>query len=199
MSPAKAITPLRATRPGQSALLLLDVAKILRDEEVDYAVIGAFALSIHGEVRASTAVDALLSTTTERLAQLQKRFKRAGLAVELRLGDTDDPIPSMLLLTDNHSNQVDLLGGLRGMDPQFLARTVEVPFLGEPLRFVGLEDFVAMKCFAGGPQDLRDAQSAYQRAPSPVNVDLLRLLARRFGREAADNLENVLAAGTRLS
>ena len=85
------------------------------------------------------------------------------------------------------------------MDPQFLARTVEVPFLGEPLRFVGLEDFVAMKCFAGGPQDLRDAQSAYQRAPSPVNVDLLRLLARRFGREAADNLENVLAAGTRLS
>jgi hypothetical protein len=188
--------PLRPTKPGQSALLLLDAVQILRDEEIDYAVIGAFALSIHGEVRASTDVDALLWTTAERLAQLRRRFKRAGFAAELRLGETDDPIPAILVLTDNHSNQVDLLGGLRGMDPQFLARTVEVPLLGEPLRFVGREDFIAMKCFAGGLQDLLDAQSAYQRAPSPVNVDLLRLLARRFGREAADNLENVLGAWT---
>lgn len=184
---------MRPTKPGQSALLLLDAAQILREEQVDYAVIGAFALSIHGAVRASTDVDALLWTTAERLAQLRKIFERAGFSAELRLGDADDPIPAILVLTDDHSNQVDLLGGLRGMDPQFLSRTVEVPFLGEPLRFVGREDFIAMKCFAGGPQDLLDAHSAYQGATSPVNVDLLRVLVRRFGRVAADNLEEVLA------
>lgn len=50
-----------------------------------------------------------------------------------------------------------------------------------------------MKCFAGGPQDLLDARSAYQAAPGPIDVDLLRTLARRFGRTAADRLEEVLA------
>jgi predicted nucleotidyltransferase len=186
----------RATRAGQSALLLLDVAQILRDEDIDYAVIGAFALSIHGEVRASTDVDALLWTSAKRLAQLRIDLERAGFSVDLQRGDTDDPIPALLVVTDSHANQVDLLGGLRGMDPQFLARTIEIPFLGQPLRFVGREDFIAMKCFAGGPQDLLDAQSAYERAPAPVNIDLLRVLARRFGRAAADNLEKLIAAST---
>ena len=51
-----------------------------------------------------------------------------------------------------------------------------------------------MNCFAGGPQDILDAQSAYRSAQSPVDLDLLRAVARRFGRDAADNLEQVLAS-----
>jgi hypothetical protein len=79
------------------------------------------------------------------------------------------------------------------MDPAILSRTVEVQFLGVDLRFVGREDFIAMKCFAGGPQDLIDAQSAYRNAQGPVDLDLVRAVTRRFGRAAADNLEQVLA------
>jgi hypothetical protein len=58
---------------------------------------------------------------------------------------------------------------------------------------VGREDFIAIKCFAGGPQDMIDARSAYRSAQGPVDVDLLRTVTRRFGREAADKLEQVLA------
>jgi len=65
--------------------------------------------------------------------------------------------------------------------------------MGVDLRIVGREDFIAMKCFAGGPQDILDAKSAYLGAQGPVNLDLLRTLTRRFGREAADKLEEVLA------
>lgn len=53
----------RTSKGGQSALLLLDVVDILRREKVDYAVIGAFALTVLGVVRATTDVDALLFTT----------------------------------------------------------------------------------------------------------------------------------------
>ena len=49
-----------------------------------------------------------------------------------------------------------------------------------------------MKCFAGGPQDVLDARSAYHSALGPVNLDLVRALTRRFGRDAADKLEQVL-------
>jgi predicted nucleotidyltransferase len=100
----------------------------------------------------------------------------------------------MLILSDSHNNHVDLLGGLRGMDPAIFSRTVQVPFMGVNLRIVGREDFIAMKCFAGRPQDILDAQSAYRSAQGPVDLDLLRSATRRFGREAADNLEQVPAS-----
>src|SRR4029077_10909480 len=98
------------------------------------------------------------------------------------------------ILSDSHNNHVDLLGGLRGMDPAIFSRTVEVPFMGMNLRIAGREDFIAMKCFAGGPQDILDAQSAYRSARVPVDLDLLRAVPRRFGPDAADNPEQVLAS-----
>jgi predicted nucleotidyltransferase len=183
----------RTDRAGQSALLFLDVVEILQREQVDYAVIGAFALSVHGSVRGTTDVDALLFTTPPHLAKLRTAFDRAGFATELRRGDSDDPITAMLVLSDTYNNHVELLGGLRGMDPAIFSRVVEVPFRGVSLRFVGREDLIAIKCFAGRPQDLLDAQSAYRSVQGPIDLDLLRAATRRFGREAADNLERVLA------
>jgi hypothetical protein len=183
----------RTQRAGQSALLLLDAIEILQREDIDYGVIGAFALSAHGVVRASTDADALLSTTPGRLRHLRTLCDRAGFGTELRRGDADDPIPTILILRDGYHNHVDFLGGLRGMDPGVFSRTVEVPFMGINLRIVSREDLIAMKCFAGSPQDILDAQSAYRSAQGPVDLDLLRAVTRRFGRDAADRLEQVLA------
>jgi len=183
----------RTEKPGQSALLFLDVAEILQRENVDYAVIGAFALAVHGAVRGTTDVDAVLHATPQHLAKLRTVFDRAGFATELHQGDANDPIPAMLVLSDGYNNHVELLGGLRGMDPGVFSRAVEVEFMGVNLRIVGREDFIAMKCFAGGPQDILDAHSAFDGAQGPVDLDLLRAVTRRFGRDAADNLEQVLA------
>src|ERR1700694_436498 len=131
---------MRTDRAGQSAFLLLDVIEILRRENIDYAVIGALALSVHGAVRASLDADALLFTTLGQLTKLRTLFEQAGFGAELRRGGLDDPIPATLILTDTHTNQVDLLGGLRGLDPQVFSRTVDVPFAGDSLRVVGRED-----------------------------------------------------------
>ena len=184
---------MRTRKGGQSALLLLDVVDILHREKIDYAVIGAFALAVLGVVRATTDVDALLFTTPARLAKLEEQFKRDAFATELRIGEADDPVTGMLVLSDDFRNHVELLGGLRNMDPEIFSRTQEVKFRDATLRIVGREDFIAMKCFAGGPQDLLDARSAYEAAPGPVDLDLLRTVTRRFGRAAADRLEEVLA------
>jgi predicted nucleotidyltransferase len=184
---------MRTRRAGQSALLLLDVIVVLRNEAIEYAVIGAMAASVHGSLRASADADALLSVTVSKLSHLSRAFKKAGFDAELRRGDADDPIPAMLIISDTHGNRVDLLGGLRGLDPQVFSRAVDVPFSGDTLRVVGREDFIAMKCFAGGPQDLIDAQQALQSAQVPVDQSLLRRVTRQFGRAAADVLERILA------
>jgi hypothetical protein len=184
---------MKARGPGQSALLLLDVVVALRNEKIDYAVIGAMAASVHGSIRATLDADAILSVSLPKLGQLGKSLARAGFIAELREGDDDDPIPALLAVTDRHGNRVDLLAGLRGLDPEAFSRAIDVPFRGKSVRIVGREDFIAMKCFAGGPQDIADARHALRGAEAPVDLDLLRRLARRFGRPAADVLEALLS------
>ena len=185
---------MRTRHAGQSALLFLDVVEILQREKVDYAVIGAFALSVHGVVRGTMDVDAVLSTSMRQLANLSAVFERAGFSSELRRGDPDDPIPAMLVLRDAHENRVELLGGLRGMDPELFARTIEVPLMGVNLRIVGREDFIAMKAFAGGPMDIVDATRAIAAARNSLDVELLRRLTKRYGRDALALIERLLAS-----
>jgi predicted nucleotidyltransferase len=184
---------MRTRQAGQSARLLLDVIAVLNEQGINYAVIGAMAAAVHGEIRATTDADALVSVPISRLASLRALLEKAGFETELRRGDADDPIPAMLILTDAHGNRVDLLGGLRGLDPQAFVRTVDVPFDGDTLQLIGREDFIAMKCFAGGPTDVADARAALDGGREPVDLDLLRRLTRRFGRGAADVLEQLLA------
>lgn len=180
-----------ATRPGQSVLLLQDVAALLDAGDCEYAVIGAMAAAVYGSVRATVDADALVSVSQAKLSGLQKSLRKAGLEVELRRGDPEDPIPALLAISDRHGNRVDLLAGLRGLDPDALGRAITLTLSGRPLRIIGREDFIAMKCFAGGPQDLVDAGEAIRSALTPVDLDLVRRLARRFGRAAADAFEGL--------
>ncbi|MFZ2509118.1 MAG: hypothetical protein WAW79_11680 [Steroidobacteraceae bacterium] len=181
-----------ATGPGQSLLLLLDVVAHLEKQGIAYAVVGALAASVYGTVRATTDADALVSVARRKIAALEKSLRKAGLEADLRLGASDDPIPSMLAISDRFANRVDLLGGLRGLDPGAFTRTLAVRFAGTTLRIIGREDFIAMKCFAGGPQDIADAREAIRVAEPPIDLDLVRRLTRRFGRPAADVLESLL-------
>lgn len=184
---------MKARGPGQSALLLLDIVAVLEAADIRYAVIGAMAASIHGAIRATTDADALVSVTMPKLHRLEKAFGASGLTTELRRGDAEDPIPALLTVSDRHRNRVDLLAGLRGLDPDAFSRCIDVAFASRKIRVIGREDFIAMKCFAGGPQDVADARNAVRTAQEPLDLDLLRRLTRRFGRGAADVLEQVLA------
>jgi len=185
---------MRTRGPGEAALLLMDVASMLRSESIDYAVIGAMAASVHGLVRASVDADAILFISAAELGALEKKFKSADFQTELRRGDPDDPIAALLELIDGYGNRVDLLVGLRGLEREALSRTIDVPFVGEVLRVIGREDFIAMKVFAGGPQDIIDAGSAIAAAGDSLDLPLLRRLATRFGRTTVKSLDNLLAS-----
>lgn len=188
---------MRARGAGQSVLLMLDVAAILAAESIDYAVIGAFAASVHGSIRATLDADALLSITMTRLARLERTLKKAGFETGLRRGEADDPIPALLAVTDQYGNRVDLLAGLRNLDPDAFSRSLTVEVFNTAIRVIGREDFIAMKCFAGSPKDLADAREAIRTAEQPLDVDLLRRITRRFGRSAADHLERLQLSDAR--
>ncbi|MEP6885897.1 MAG: hypothetical protein ABJC66_14210 [Gammaproteobacteria bacterium] len=185
---------MRTTEAGESALLLLDVLDLLAAAKASYAVVGALAASIHGAVRASMDADILLSCGMPEAANLERAFRAAGLQAMLTRGDVDDPIPGLLRLSDQYGNRVDLLLGLRGLESQAFSRLIDVPFQGMMVKFIGREDFIAMKAFAGGPLDLLDAARAIAAAGETLDKPLLRRLAQAYGRDAAISLDRLLGA-----
>lgn len=183
---------MRPTGAGQSALLLLDVIAVLLREQINYAVIGAMAASVHGAVRASLDADAIISLGSTAPSDLVREFEAEGFQAELRLGGEDDPIPALLQLTDPFKNRVDLLVGLRGLEPEAFSRAIEVKLQGTSMRVVAREDFIAMKAFSGSPQDMSDARNAIAAARGSLDLVLVRRLAKRYGPEVSDALEKLL-------
>jgi len=144
---------MRTSAPGQSALLMADLAELLAKQGVRYAVIGAMAAAVHGVVRACLDADAVVALQDREAQVLRQSLVEEGYEAVLRTGEVDDPIPALLEVNDSHGNRVDLLIGRRGMDSELMNRTRQVRLADAVLEIVGREDFIAMKAFAGGPVD----------------------------------------------
>jgi len=185
---------MRANAAGQSALLMVDVAESLATRGVRYAVIGAMAAAVYGVVRASLDADAIVALQIREAQDLRQSLIVEGYEVALRTGDIDDPIPGLLEIKDRLGNRVDLLIGLRGMDPEAMDRTRQVALAGSMLEVVSREDFIAMKAFAGGPVDLADARAVMDLDRGSLDVELLRRLAQRFGRDTVKAIESLIGA-----
>jgi predicted nucleotidyltransferase len=183
---------MRTDAAGQSPLLMIDVAEVLSARGIPYAVIGAMAAAVHGVVRASLDADAVISAHLTTGPELQREFAEKGYGAQLRIGDADDPIPALLQVTDPFANRVDLLIGLRGMDPAAMERASEVTLSGFTLKFIGREDFVAMKAHAGGPVDLADARAVIEANPAGLDTGLVRRIAAGFGTEAVRQVNSLL-------
>ena len=187
---------MRATGPGQSALLLLDVIEILKTFRVPYAIIGAFAASFHGVVRASLDADAIISLQSSQAdaEALLHALRKAGVKSRYRRGEARDPIGGVIAVEDRFHNRVDLVMKIRGMTDAVFARTIDVEFMGERIRVIGVEDFIAMKVFAGNPKDVSDVVGVLRVSHDRIDVALLKQLVKPYGRATLRTLESVLRA-----
>lgn len=185
---------MRPTGPGQPAHLLLDVVDILNELAIPYAMVGALAVSYHGLPRHTNDADATvwLSGTGMTPKDLTDRLRSSGYRVTFNRGDIDDPVAAAMIVEDEHPNRIDLLLGVRGMDPEAVTRCISSLLLDSSIRIIGAEDLVAMKIFACGFQDLEDARGILQVSREGLNLDLLRKLSRRYGPAVADRLEELL-------
>ena len=185
---------MRATGPNQPGQILLDVRDCLNELGIAYAVIGALAVSYYGIPRSTSDADAViwLKDTQITSGDLTKRLGLAGFNAELKRGDLEDPVVGAIAVEDRHQNRVDLLLGLRGMDPEAIGRCLESPLLDSTVRIIAAEDLIAMKIFVGGFRDLEDVRGILQVSGDQLNLDLLRKLARRYGPAVAKKLEDFL-------
>ena len=184
---------MRTTAPGQSALLLLDVIEILEERHIAYAIIGAFAASFYGMVRASVDADAVISLhASQEAANLCKDLRVENLNVEYRRGDENDPIEAVINIQDGFQNRVDLLIGIRGTTQDVFVRAAETQFMGSSIKIVGREDFIALKIFAGSSKDIQDVIGVFNVSGQKIDLNLLKKLTTQYGTGCVKKLEGLL-------
>lgn len=160
---------MRTTRPGESLLLLLGVLNLFDKRKIAYAVTGPLPRLPIAQF-ASMDVDRILSAARRESLTVEQDFQAAGFHTQLTRGDFEDPVPGLLRISDVYGNQVDLLLGLRGLESTAFSRLVEAPFHGRMVRFIGREDFMARKAFAGRPLHLIDAARAISPLEHPSTL-----------------------------
>lgn len=185
---------MRAKSYGQSALLLLDVVDILNKHKIPYAIIGAMAASFYGVVRASLDADAIISlkNKTSMIDKLKVNLKKARLKVIVKLGDHEDPLDGLILIEDDFGNQVDLILGIKGMDEGAFKRIRKVKFQNKNIFIIGIEDFLAMKVFAGSSRDINDVLGALEVSYKDIDQKLLKKLTLNYGEGAFETLKLLL-------
>jgi len=166
------------------------VRAALERHGVASAVIGAVALAAHGFARSTADFD--LATVTDPFTVLRdvaRELEAAGLEVELRYPDADDPVGGVLEVRGAGADPVEVVNLRNRLAREAIQTAISMP--GAPFPVVDLVHLVALKVDAGGPQDVADVVQLLERnAPPPLEA--LREVCARH--RLTDRLERVLAA-----
>jgi hypothetical protein len=141
---------------------------VLFDHEVEFIVIGGYAVALHGVVRATKDIDICPAPDKDNLQRLADALRE----LEARPLDLESVIPDVKWLqrTANWTlrtkfGRLDVMQALQGLGKghggyrDLQPHTVEAAFLGYHCRFCSYEDLVKMKQATGRPQDEIDIES----------------------------------------
>lgn len=139
----------------------------LRDAGVRYAVVGGYAVALHGAVRGTIDIDVALPWSSRDLEAAEATLTGIGLVSRLPLtaqevhAFRDEYVSERGLVgwnfynPDEPSEQVDLVIAydLAGK------RTTTVELAEGPVQVLAIDDLIDMKHASGRPQDLEDARA----------------------------------------
>lgn len=153
--------------------LLEEISSTLETAGIRHALIGALALSAYGVNRATLDLDLLVTDPSCLKSDLWADLRSRGIAVEVRKGDSTDPLAGVVRFQSPSEGPVDVVVGKFPWQTRLLERAEPV---GATL-VVRAADLVLLKLYAGGLQDAWDVQQLLAR---PFREDLIREVESRL-------------------
>lgn len=154
------------------ALDPLPLLRFLHERGVEHIVIGGFAVNAHGFIRVTKDLDTVPASDAQNLSRLAAALKELD-AVILETEDfEDEELPADPTQVEDLAQggnfclqtrlgRLDVMQWIGGVESEDLysalaAEAVSGEVEGVPVRVCGLDHLLAMKRFAGRPQDLED-------------------------------------------
>ena len=143
-----------------------ELLSVLNDCQVKYLIVGAYAVAIHAQPRATKDLDILVKADSGNAKALFAALAKFGAPLQgMTFADFSEPGPFFRM--GREPVGVDILTAIPGIEFDAVwGRRVEAVIdstTGLKATFISRDDLVAAKLAAGRPQDLADV-SAIQKA-----------------------------------
>ena len=134
-----------------------DMLSAFSDKEVEYLLVGAYALAAHGQVRATGDIDLWVRASSDNAQRIMAALARFGAPLH-EVEARDFEVPGVVFQIGVAPRRIDILTSIDAVDfdaawPE--RREVEIAGLKVPV--IGRRHLLQNKRATGRPQDLADA------------------------------------------
>jgi len=132
----------------------------LNSNDVQYLVIGGYAVAYHGHPRYTKDIDLWIRNDVENVSKLLRALDHFGFS-SLDLKESDFCESDSVVQLGYPPNRIDLITGIEGIDFDELYRGRETVALdGVEVTFIGKAGLIQSKTKAGRLQDIADIEGA---------------------------------------
>jgi hypothetical protein len=137
----------------------LDFIRALSAADVRFLIVGAYAVNLYTDPRATGDLDIWIEATPENAGRLMRALSEFGAPLG-EVAESDFSSPGVTLQIGISPRRIDILTEISGVgfDEAWRGRTVH-PFGTESAPFLGKSDIIRNKKAAGRPKDLADLES----------------------------------------
>lgn len=133
-----------------------DMLSCLRDEGVEFLLVGAYALAAHGLIRATGDIDIWLRASPDNAWKVIRALANFG-APTSDFSEVDFTSPDIVLQIGVEPHRIDLITGIDGVEFDEATRSkVRVDVDGVELFVLSKEDLLKNKLAAGRDKDRGD-------------------------------------------
>ncbi|MEO7165386.1 MAG: hypothetical protein ABI041_20870 [Bdellovibrionia bacterium] len=145
-------------------MFLVRLATALESNKIHYAIVGGYAVALHGAVRGTVDVDLVLNLAEKDFVGAERVFKQLGLESRLPVGGAQvfqfrkEYIENRNLIAwsfYNPQNPIETVDIIITHNAK-LMKIVKIRAFDCELRVASLPDLIEMKKQSGRPQDLAD-------------------------------------------
>lgn len=149
-------------------MFIHEICSALDKAKVPYAIVGGYAVALHGATRGTVDVDVVIRWSIKNLRGAEKAFRQMGLVSRIPITAEnvfhfrEEYIQNRNLIAWNFyhaSNPLQQVGVIINYDLKSLRDTKKVETDAGPIRVLSLNELIKMKQAAGRPQDLEDIKA----------------------------------------
>lgn len=130
--------------------------RLLHDHEVDYLLVGGFAVALHGYARTTADIDVWVSRRRENAEKLVACLKAFGFDLPELTPEVFEA-PDRIVRIGEAPLRIEVLTDIDGVDFESCRARAVLHYLeGENIRVISLADLKVNKRAAGRPKDLDD-------------------------------------------
>lgn len=142
---------------------LREFVELFNANEVDYLVVGAFALAFHGVPRYTADLDLLIRPSSKNVERILTALSDFGFG-SIGLQAADLQKPKNVIQLGVNPNRIDLLTDIDGVSfEEAWEGRVDGPLDGTQVHYIGLQALLRNKESIGRARDIGDAEELRKR------------------------------------